>query len=261
MSKTAKEVIAVALAELGYKEKESNSQLDSKTANAGDGNYTKYARDLAAAGYYNGNKNGYEWCDVFVDWCFYKAFGAAEGQRIQCQTGPLGAGTGYSKGYYEAQNRFDGTPRVGDQVFFRYSGDTGTDHTGLVTEVSASGIVTVEGNSNNEVRRKSYDKSYYAILGYGHPLYDGEETKKVTLSPIEMPTLRRGSIGNEVKTLQRLLKQLGYKDADGAVLSIDGEFGPATEYAVRWYQTAKLNGVDGIVGVKTWTKLLKGVLP
>lgn len=258
MSATASKVIAVAEAEIGYKEKKSNSSLDSKTANAGSANYTKYARDLFAAGYYNGNKNGYEWCDVFVDWCFYKAFGAAEGQRIQCQTGPLGAGTLYSMNYYKAKNRFDGTPKVGDQVFFRYSGNSGADHTGIVTEVSGSGIVTVEGNSDNSVRKKSYDRSYYAILGYGHPLYNEEAPKTVTLSPIDMPTLRNGSTGSEVKTLQRLLKQLGYKDANGAVLSIDGEFGPATEYAVRRYQTAKLNGVDGIVGVKTWTKLLKG---
>ena len=39
-------VLAVAVAEIGYKEKKSNSQLDDKTANAGSGNYTKYARDF-----------------------------------------------------------------------------------------------------------------------------------------------------------------------------------------------------------------------
>ena len=59
MKKRASDVIAIALAEVGYKEKASNSQLDDKTANAGSNNYTKYARDLKNAGYYNGNKNGY----------------------------------------------------------------------------------------------------------------------------------------------------------------------------------------------------------
>ena len=72
----AEEVITIALAEVGYREKASNASLDAPQANAGSGNWTKFARDLAAAGYYNGNKNGYAWCDVFVDWCFYKAFGA-----------------------------------------------------------------------------------------------------------------------------------------------------------------------------------------
>ena len=56
MSKPA-DIVAIALAEVGYHEKETNASLD--TANSGGNNWTKYARDLAAAGYYNGNKNGY----------------------------------------------------------------------------------------------------------------------------------------------------------------------------------------------------------
>lgn len=39
-------VLVVAAAEIDYKEKKSNSQLDDKTANVGSGNYTKYARDF-----------------------------------------------------------------------------------------------------------------------------------------------------------------------------------------------------------------------
>ena len=53
------DIVSIALAEVGYREKASNASLDDKAANAGSGNWTKYARDLAAAGYYNGNKNGY----------------------------------------------------------------------------------------------------------------------------------------------------------------------------------------------------------
>lgn len=66
MSK-ASEVVAVAISQIGYKEKATNKNLDDNTANAGSANWTKYARDLYAAKYYNGNKNGYAWCDVFVD--------------------------------------------------------------------------------------------------------------------------------------------------------------------------------------------------
>ena len=109
MSKPS-DVVNIALAEVGYREKASNASLDDKTANAGSANWTKYARDLAAAGYYNGNKNGYAWCDVFVDWCFFKAYGAVEGQRIQCQSGPLGAGCIYSAQYYQQKGRYDRTP-------------------------------------------------------------------------------------------------------------------------------------------------------
>ena len=106
MSKPS-DIVTIALAEVGYREKASNASLDDKTANAGAANWTKYARDLAAAGYYNGNKNGYAWCDVFVDWCFFKAYGAVEGQRIQCQTGDLGAACIYSMQYYQQQGRCD----------------------------------------------------------------------------------------------------------------------------------------------------------
>ena len=56
MGYTASDVIKVAKAELGYYEKASNSNLDDKTANKGSNNWTKYARDLSNAGYYNGNK-------------------------------------------------------------------------------------------------------------------------------------------------------------------------------------------------------------
>ena len=55
----AERVIATARAEIGYIEKETNSQLDDKTANPGDSNWNKYARDLDALGIvYNGRKNG-----------------------------------------------------------------------------------------------------------------------------------------------------------------------------------------------------------
>ena len=73
---TIQDLLNLAQNEVGYLEKKTNSQLDDKTANAGYNNWTKYARDLDALGnFYNGKKNGYSWCDVFVDWCFVTTFG------------------------------------------------------------------------------------------------------------------------------------------------------------------------------------------
>ena len=46
MANYASKVIDIALGQVGYLEKKSNSNLDSKTANAGYNNYTKYARDF-----------------------------------------------------------------------------------------------------------------------------------------------------------------------------------------------------------------------
>ena len=46
MGYTAKQLVEIATAEIGYHEKASNANLDSKTANSGSKNYTKYGRDL-----------------------------------------------------------------------------------------------------------------------------------------------------------------------------------------------------------------------
>ena len=57
---TAAEFIEKAKAELGYLEKRSNKDLDSKTANAGSNNFQKFQRDVQAG-------NGDQWCQYFVD--------------------------------------------------------------------------------------------------------------------------------------------------------------------------------------------------
>jgi len=67
------------------------------------------------------------------------------------------------------------------------------------------------------------------------------------------PVLRRGSTGPNVTTLQYLLRGAG-----NGTLAADGEFGPATETAVREFQTRARLTVDGIVGELTWTKLVEG---
>ena len=84
--KPVERLLATARAEIGYIEKDTNAQLDDKTANAGDGNWNKYARELDALGVvYNGKKNGYAWCDIFTDWCFIQTFGLELGLQLLCQ--------------------------------------------------------------------------------------------------------------------------------------------------------------------------------
>jgi putative chitinase len=61
--------------------------------------------------------------------------------------------------------------------------------------------------------------------------------------------LRRGSFGDAVKDLQELLVN------NGLDISIDGDFGPATELAVRMFQKGNSLTVDGIVGQNTWRSL------
>lgn len=276
MGYTASALIKIAEAEVGYLEKKTNSSLDSKTANAGYNNYTKYARDLYKAGYYNGNKNGYPWCDVFHDHCHWIAAGkdAKEAQRVTCQTGPYGAGCIYSARYYRNAGRFYTTPQVGDQIFFGTKGNE--SHTGIVYKVDANKVYTIEGNTSSEagvvanggaVRKKSYSLSYSKIVGYGRPKYDAEpvkkeEPKKVEtqkadtnkeVCTVEIKILRKGDKGNVVKAMQILLAGNGCKCG---VSGADGSFGPATLEALKKYQAKKKLKVDGVCGSTTWAKLL-----
>lgn len=275
MSYTAEQIIRLAEAEVGYLEKKSNSQLDDKTANAGSNNWTKYARDLKNAGYYNGNKNGYAWCDVFVDWLFLQLCNGdtTKAQWLICQTGDLGAGCKYSAGYYRSVGRFYNTPKVGDQIFFGTKGDE--THTGIVYKVDSAKVYTIEGNTSGAsgvvangggVCKKSYSHNYNRISGYGRPRYDEEPanssvtnitnatntTKEEKTVNIVLNELRKGSKGAQVKTLQRMMKGCGY------TITIDGDFGTQTDGVVRKYQKSNGLTVDGIVGNQTWTKLLKG---
>ena len=272
MSKPS-DIVAIALAEVGYKEKASNAYLDDKTANAGSNNWTKYARDLAKAGYYQSGKNGYAWCDVFVDWCFFKAYGPVEGQRIQCQTGPYGAGCIFSAQYYQQQGRYDKTPRVGDQVFFQSGGQIG--HTGIVIAVTDSTITTVEGNSSDQVKKNTYSRSSSYIAGYGHPLYsntDDEPPKEpedetppaapaAGSCEVALPLLKRGDTGAAVKNAQTLLIAKGYPCGgrySGGRETPDGDYGPTTENSVKNFQSIKKLQADGKIGGDTWKTLLTG---
>ena len=72
---------------------------------------------------------------------------------------------------------------------------------------------------------------------------------------VELSVLRKGATGEQVKTLQRLLIALGY---DLGKYGADGDFGDATDKAVRAFQKARGLSVDGVVGLGTWTELLKG---
>ena len=269
MGYTATQLVEIATAEIGYHEKASNSNLDSKTANSGNKNFTKYGRDLFKAGFFNGNKNGFDWCAQFPTWCVWKLTGKnkKKTEYILCVGGDLSAGCGFALKYYKAAGRFDKTPKVGDQIFFKYNlNDTSytADHTGIVVRVTDKLIETIEGNSGNEVKRKAYQRNDKTIVGYGHPRYDAEPektvTKEVKTVQVELPILRKGSTGEAVKTLQRLLRQLEYVNADGKTyITVDGSFGSNTEAAVRRYQKNRgAKNPDGIVGEWTWNKLLNG---
>ncbi len=71
----------------------------------------------------------------------------------------------------------------------------------------------------------------------------------------DRPVLHRGLRGQAVADLQRMLAARGLR------LAIDGDFGPATELAVRTWQESQHLDPDGLVGPRTWAGLLKSKVP
>lgn len=282
-------VLAIARAEIGYREKNSAAGLDDKTANAGSANYTKYARDLdAIPGFYNGAKQSFPWCDCWYDWLLLKAFGPDLARRMLCQPeNSAGAGCYYSALYYRQAGRFhDSKPEPGDQIFFSYQAGE-VSHTGIVEAVSGGIVTTIEGNSSDGVVRRSYAYGSRVIYGYGQPDWSlaasidadpepegdmmpgpGEDMVSDPPQPgdaagrsytVTLPELRRGDTGAAVERLQTLLIGRGYY-CGGRLYSgreqPDGEFGPATEVAVLDVQEAGRLTKDGIVGADTMRELL-----
>ena len=270
MSYDRQKVINVALAEVGYIEKNGSLDLDDKTANAGSANYTKYARDLDALGdIYNGSKQGFAWCDVFVDWCFVQAYGAEAAKALLCQPSrSAGAGCYFSAMYFREKGQFyTSSPQPGDQIFFSYRAGE-VSHTGLVYAVDSSRVYTVEGNTSDGVFKRSYSLGDGSIYGYGRPNY-GAAAAAETPAPVTAPAaakpsyeysvqlglLKQGMQDEQVRTVQRLLIAL---DIDCGPDGADGDFGRNTYEAVKEFQRRMALTADGEVGGETWTRLLRG---
>lgn len=167
-----KKLISTASAEIGYMEKTSNKNLDDKTANAGKGNFTKYARDLVnliGSPY----SQGAAWCDMFVDWCFIQTFGKENAKKM---LGGWSAYTPTSANFYKNSGRFFKSPKIGDQIFFKNS--ERINHTGIVINVNDTTVYTIEGNSSNVVKKRSYLRSNDKIAGYGRPNWSVVTTKE-----------------------------------------------------------------------------------
>ncbi len=80
------------------------------------------------------------------------------------------------------------------------------------------------------------------------------ETKAEGIVNVTLGVLQKGSKGEQVKALQRMLYAMGYQL--GTKNPVDGDFGAKTDAAVRAYQKDAGLTVDGIVGEKTWSSLL-----
>lgn len=247
-------VIAIAKKELGYLEKKSNFNLDSKTANAGSNNYTKYWRDMANLGL--GNYQAQYWCACFVHWCFYKAFGLTVSQKLLLQKFFISCAT--MANLAKKAGCLYSSPKVGDVILFCKS-SSGYYHTGIVIKVTSDSIKTIEGNTSGGssvirngggVVEKTYKLSSLNAK-FMRPAYDSTSTSFTTNTSL---VLKKGDSGDAVKTMQKMLIACGYSCGSAGA---DGDFGSGTVSALKKFQKTANLTVDGIYGSKSKAALEK----
>lgn len=109
------------------------------------------------------------------------------------------------------------------------------------------------GQSGDQTGREIYIGNYYNYPWDCVLRYKGGEQKKEEDKPLELPVLQKGDKGEVVRSAQLLLN--GRKCSCG-IWGADGDFGNATESAVLAFQRRNDLEADGIIGDKTWKKLL-----
>ena len=103
-----------------------------------------------------------EWCACFVSWC-YGQMGLSEPRFSACQA--QGIPWFQSHGQWGGRDYANIAP--GDAIFFDWDLDGRADHVGIVVGTDGSRVYTVEGNSGDACKIKSYSLTYECIKGYG----------------------------------------------------------------------------------------------
>lgn len=195
--------------------------------------------------YYGRQVSGsaYPWCMVFVQWVFANSgIGALPYKTASCSA---------LLNWYEKNHpdQVHSVPKAGDIVIYDWG------HTGIVTEViSSAAIKAVEGNTSPTIVGSQdngggvYERSRMRskVSAYIRPYKESVEKVNVSLN-----VLRRGSKGDQVRTLQQLLNANGYSCG-----TPDGDFGSNTEKALKKWQSARGLQSDGVCGQASWNALL-----
>ena len=238
---TAQDIIEILEKEVGIKESPANS------------NNVKYN-----TAYYGRKVSGsaYPWCCAFVWWVFQQA-GASDlfyGGRKTAHCATL---LDYHK---KVGQSVTGNYKPGDVIFFNFSGGTSAKHVGVCIEYNKTKgtITTIDGNTgtSNEADGGAVmyrTRSIKYIVGAYRPAYDNAAAVKPvrTTYAVELPILKSGMEGDDVKALQILLTGLKH-----STKGFDGKFGKNTETALKNFQKEKKLDQDGKCGPATWKELL-----
>lgn len=193
------------LIQVGYHEKASNKDLYTDKNN-GNKNFNKYADMIKNTTLLNGNKQAVEWCAVFVITCFYMVFGEDQTKKI-LNLPNKSAAAGCSYFYEYLKHNINKEPSEGDIIFF---GDKKPKHVGYIYKVDSNKIYTIEGNSDNQVKKHTYNKDSKKIFAWCTPLYNNTisvDNQKFKYKIIAISGLR---VRKEPNTNCEVLKVLSF---------------------------------------------------
>lgn len=201
-------------------------------------------------------KGNYPWCCAYI-WCgFYENGATALMPKTASCTNLMNwakdIGAWVTSGYKE-----------GDIILYNFDRYPDADHVGYCISATSKSVTCIEGNTSatsadNGGAVMKVNRKLNVVLGAYRPDYAGT---KATVKPkvkeseddLKLPELKKGSAGNSVKALQMILMGLGYSVG---YYGADGDFGSNTHDAVVRFQGDHGLETDGIVGYKTWSKLL-----
>nr|DAE45224.1 MAG TPA: 43 kDa tail protein [Caudoviricetes sp.] len=194
-----KDIVDVAIGEIGYKEQGSNK--------------TKYGEYTGA--------NGAAWCHSFVSWCAHEA-------GVSTSTVPKTASTTYGMQWFQKKEQFKYkgkyTPKRCDIVYFK----TNRNHVGIVESVSGGQLHTIEGNTSNKVARRSYSLNDATITGYGIPKYaetngNGSSSSKKKNSKKELQYLQKvlSRHATKAKTIKASEVETGKIPAGNVMITVN----------------------------------------
>lgn len=235
---TAQRVLQIAASEIGYKE------------NPPFSNHSKYGVWYSV--------DPAPWCAMFVSYCFYNA-----GLPLLITTPKGFCYCPYGVAWFKNKGWWHTSPKVGDVVFYNWSGDGVADHVGIVEKVNPNGsIVAIEGNTSlgndsngGQVMRRTRSSN---ILGYGRPPYAAGGSGPFPPHPVwpgryivlTSPNME----GSDVLLWQRQMIYRGWTlGSNGSTgKGDDGVFGERSYEALIKFQEQKGLEVDGVLGPATW---------
>lgn len=118
--------------------------------------------------YWYGFRSHVAWCACFVSWCADQCGYIEKGIIPKFSNVNPGSEWFKKRGLWQSRGY---KPKPGQIIFFRWHGDTGVSHVGIVKGCDGKRVYTIEGNSHDRCREKSYSINSAVILGYGCPKY------------------------------------------------------------------------------------------